>query len=352
MSPAFGILLALISGACDGSYGAVMKVTRKWQWENIWLLFSVTALAVFPLALAYWSVPDLMGVYHAVPFTTLCATLALGTGWGIGSVFFGLGLYALGQSFAYTVMMGIIAVGGALIPMLVTNPASVVTTGGLVILLSMAVTAIGVAICGIAGKLRDTASNSTLLARDRQSSTATTKHFDFKLAFMICLAAGLFSCMFNLAFHFSGAIADVAAAQIGQDSTSFRANSPIWALAMLGGFVPNAAYCLYLLVKQGTWDRYRMSNTSSYWLWGILMGAIFAAGITLYGVGASSLGKLGTTVAWLVFIAAGILAANAWGVCTGEWADSPKQAQVLMVCGSAVLMVSILLVNLGNVLLP
>ena len=82
------------------------------------------------------------------------------------------------------------------------------------------------------------------------------------------------------------------------------------------------------------------------------MGAIFAAGITFYGIGASNLGKLGTTVAWLVFIAAGILTANFWGVITGEWMDAPQSARRKMVLGPAVLFVSVLLVNYGNYILP
>jgi L-rhamnose-H+ transport protein len=344
MSALLGISSAVLSGGCDGSYGAVMKVTKAWEWENIWMVFSVTALAVFPLALALWSVPDLFGVYSQTSFGVVVATFLLGAGWGVGSVFFGLGLYMLGQSFAYTVMMGIIAVGGSLIPMLVTNPASAVTAGGLIILLSMLVTIAGVALCGIAGKIRDAGP---------QSDTHPAKRYhSFNLAFLVCLGGGIFSCMFNLAFHFAEPIAQIAAAQVGEASTSFKANSPIWALAMIGGFIPNFLYCLYLLLRKKTWKKFLQPRIGAYWLWGTLMGAIFAAGVTCYGIGASNLGKLGTTVAWLVFIAAGILTANFWGVITGEWQNAPSPARRHMAWGSAILFLSILLVNYGNYLLP
>ena len=93
MSTLMGILFAIASGACDGSYGAVMKVTKKWEWENIWMMFSITALALFPLLLAFWSVPDLVGVYQKVSTGVLWLTFMLGAGWGVGSVFFGRGLY-------------------------------------------------------------------------------------------------------------------------------------------------------------------------------------------------------------------------------------------------------------------
>ncbi|MEO2046065.1 MAG: hypothetical protein ABGX16_05770 [Pirellulales bacterium] len=202
----------------------------------------------------------------------------------------------------------------------------------------------GVALCGKAGKLRDDGL--------RKDSSETEKHHDFKLAFLICLAGGFFSCMFNLAFHFAGPIAESAASQIGAASSSFRANSPIWALALLGGFIPNVAYCLYLLTRQKTWKKFKEPQTGSYWAWGILMGALFAAGVAFYGVGASNLGRLGTTVAWLVFNAAGILTANVWGVATGEWSDAPQTARQKMIQGSAILIASIFLVTYGNYLLP
>ena len=344
MSTLIGISSAVISGACDGSYGAVMKITKKWEWENIWMLFSITALALFPTGLALWAVPDLLSVYGEVSVGVVLRTFLFGFGWGIGSVFFGLGLYMLGQSLAYTVMMGIIAVGGALIPMLVTNPASALTAGGVAILLSMLVTVLGVAFCGWAGKVRDD---------DVANNPQTTKHHhSFKLAFLICLGGGIFSCMFNLAFHFAEPIAKAAATQLGELSTDFRANSPIWALAMLGGFIPNFLYCLYLLVRKGTWRQYQQPRIGHYWLWGIVMGAIFAAGITVYGVGASSLGPLGTTVAWLVFIASGIIVANFWGVITGEWRNASTSAKRHMLWGSMFLFISIMLTSYGNYILP
>jgi L-rhamnose-H+ transport protein len=344
MSTLIGISSAVISGGCDGSYGAVMKITKKWEWENIWILFSITALALFPVGLAVWSVPDLLGVYREVSIGVVLRTFLFGLGWGIGSVFFGLGLYMLGQSFAYTVMMGIIAVGGALIPMLVTHPASALTVGGMIILLSMAVMVVGVAFCGWAGKLRDDGAGA--------EPRPTKRYHSFKLAFLVCLAGGIFSCLFNLAFHFAEPIAEAAAAQLGQQSTDFRANSPIWALAMLGGFLPNFLYCLYLLIQRGTWRQYRQPKIGHYWLWGIVMGAIFAADVTIYGIGASSLGPLGTTVAWLVYIASGILIANVWGVMTGEWKEAPPRARRHMFWGSMVLFASIILTSYGNYTLP
>jgi L-rhamnose-H+ transport protein len=344
MSTSIGILFAVISGIFDGSFGTIMKVTKKWEWENIWLLFSITAMAVFPVILALACVSDLPGVYAQVPMPVLWRTFLFGMGWGIGNVLFGLGLFMLGQSLAYTVMVGLIAVGGSLIPMLVTSPDKAPTVGGAIIVLSMIVTIVGVAYCGRGGKLRDDSFQN--------DSSRIRRHSSFTLAFLVCVGAGLFSCMFNLAFHFGKPIADAAGAQLGGMSDSFRANTPIWLLVMLGGFLPNLFYCVYLLVRKGSWRKYMQPDIAHYWLCGILMGAAFAADITFYGIGADHLGPLGTTVGWIVMNACGIMAANSCGVMTGEWNGAPAKARWQMAWGSLILFASIVLVSIGNYLLP
>jgi L-rhamnose-H+ transport protein len=338
-----GISFAVISGACDGSFGAMMKITKKWEWENIWLVFWIASMAMFPV-MALSSVPDLSALYEQVPLVVWVRTFWLGAGWGVGNVLFGLGLYMLGQSLAYTVMVGLIAVGGSLIPMLVTSSDRALTRGGLIIILSMMVTIVGVAYCGRGGKLRDD---------DLQQGVPTAKrNASFALAFLVCLGAGIFSCMFNLAFHFGKPIAEAAAAQMGSAGDSFRANMPIWLLVMCGGFLPNLGYCGYLLLHKGSWKHYLRSGTASHWLSGIAMAAIFALDITFYGIGADYLGPLGTTVGWIVMNACGIIAANVCGVLAGEWKEASAHARWQMGWGSLILFVSIVLVSYGNYVLP
>jgi L-rhamnose-H+ transport protein len=338
------MLFAALAGTCDGSFGAMLKIPKKWEWENVWVLYVIVGLLIAPAALAWWSVPDLIGVYRDVSPGVLARTFLFGAGWGVGSTLFGIGLYLLGQSLAYTVMVGLIAVGGSLIPMLVTSREQLGTAGGRIIIMSMIVTVIGVAFCGHSGKLRDDGL--------QQSPQPNKRYRHFGLAFLVCVAAGVLSCMFNLAFHFADPISHVAAAQIGAESTSFEANTPIWLLVMLGGLIPNLGYCIYLLVVKGSWRNFTQRGVAHYWLSGIAMGLIWTADFTFYGVGASSLGKLGTTVAWLIMNASGIMIANFWGVITGEWNGAPYVARRQMIWGSLILFLSIVLVNIGNYLLP
>jgi L-rhamnose-H+ transport protein len=105
------------------------------------------------------------------------------------------------------------------------------------------------------------------------------------------------------------------------------------------------------MVRKGSWKKYGESGTGAYWLWGVLMGTVWMGCIVFYGIGASGLGKLGTTVGWLILMAVTVLVGNLWGVVTGEWKQAPKNAKARMVEGFLLLVGSVMLVGLGRFLL-
>ena len=64
-----------------------------------------------------------------------------------------------------------------------------------------------------------------------------------------------------------------------------------------------------------------------------------------------SLGKVGTTVAWIIITATSVIAGNFWGFVSGEWKGAGKKAMVPMSFGLVFLIGSIGLVSLGNYIL-
>ena len=59
----------------------------------------------------------------------------------------------------------------------------------------------------------------------------------------------------------------------------------------------------------------------------LLMGLLWFACITLYGAGASQLGKLGTTIGWLICMTVTVIMSNLWGMMTGDWEHAPIEAK-------------------------
>jgi L-rhamnose-H+ transport protein len=333
------LLVTLAAGGLNGSYGAPMKWSKKWHWENIWLIFSIPALLIIPLSITMMSISDFTQALSLVPSGTIILVFLLGIGWGIGSVAFGLGLHLMGLSLGYTIMMGIISVLGSLIPLLVHDPESILTHKGLLIVFAMCMTILGVIICGSAG-----------LERDQQKSTESTSKNTrkFMSGLAICIFSAIFSCMINLAFDFGKPLADAARPFISGQFPEFKANSIIWTIALAGGAIPNVVYCIYLMLQNNTFKLFLLPETKSYWFYGFLMAFIFMGSINLYGIAASSIGESGTTVGWLIFIVGAILAANIWGITSGEWEHASKRAIRKMITGSIILVLAVAILGLEN----
>ena len=63
ISMTLGLLLVVLGGIMEGTFGLGMKFTRKWKWEHIWgaALFSGLILIPWPLALP--TIPNLAGAF-------------------------------------------------------------------------------------------------------------------------------------------------------------------------------------------------------------------------------------------------------------------------------------------------
>jgi L-rhamnose-H+ transport protein len=112
-----GILTVVAGGLCQGSFMLPLKWTRQWDWENTWLVFSISAYLLCPWLLILITIPHLFGVFGSVSLGTLVVVSVFGMGWGIGAVTFGLGVAAVGLSLGFAVILGLAAFAGAVIPL-------------------------------------------------------------------------------------------------------------------------------------------------------------------------------------------------------------------------------------------
>ena len=126
----WGIFLSLLGGVLNGSFYAPAKRMPLWRWENTWLIYSLSATLVIPWAFAFGAIPHLLRVYHETSWGVLLMIAIFGLGWGVGSVFFGLGVDMVGLALAYGVILGIIAIVGAGVPVLVTESFAVLDSSG------------------------------------------------------------------------------------------------------------------------------------------------------------------------------------------------------------------------------
>jgi L-rhamnose-H+ transport protein len=315
-----------------------MKYTRQWKWENTWLVFAAAALLIIPWLLAAGFVPHLAEVYRGVSSRALLAPLVFGFLWGIAQVTFGLGISAVGMALAFAVVAGLSCLSGSLIPLLVLNPADLLRPRGILLLVSMPILFAGLALYGMAGRRRGK-------EQAPASGAAGAAAMSFAAGLAICIFTGIFGSNLNLGFAFSGPILKKAVALGAFPLTSTYAS---WALVLGAGFIPNLLYCFLLLFRNGSWSLFLKPGWARETGLGIAMGLLWLSGLVGYGIGATLVGKYGTSLGFALFTAAQILSSNFLGILTGEWkATSPATRRVLT-AAVVVILISVLVLNLGG----
>src|SRR5678809_1017946 len=123
-----GFLLVLLAALLQGTFVLPMTMVRRWSWEHTWATFSLLGMFLFNWIITLLLVPNIFAVYSASPAHDLVVLGLFGMGWGVGAVLFGLGMERLGMALGYPIIMGLIASLGALIPLLVLFPQTLLTT--------------------------------------------------------------------------------------------------------------------------------------------------------------------------------------------------------------------------------
>ena len=329
-SSVLAAVTVVVGGLLHGSFALPMKRMSNWKWENIWLVYSVVGLIVFPLLLALATVPSLAQAFADTPASTLLLIVLCGMGWGAGSTLFGLGIARVGMALAFAVILGITSSVGSLLPLLIRDPGQLASQRGLVLLGGLVMVIVGITVCSLAGAWRDKKLNPR---------TGATKGPSYGTGLLICLVSGLLSPALNFGFDFGEPLKN-AAIKLGAQPD--LAGNAIWALALGGGFFINAGYAIFLLVKNRTWGEYSAPGAKSwYWLGASLMGLLWYSGISIYGMGATQMGPTGTSVGWPIFMAVVIMVANVWGALSGEWKGAGSKAIGMSWLGNVVLAVAI-----------
>lgn len=334
-----GILIILAASLFNANFTLPMKYTKKWDWEHAWGMWALWACFILPVIVAYLSVPNLLNVYKDVPIGRLMLVFGASLMWGLSAIAFGIGVALTGIAIGFSVIMGLVITTGTLIPLVAVHPQSILTPTGLCIIAGLIAMMIGIVLCGKAGYEKD----KHLV---RKTDTAVDSK-SFKRGIIMCILAGVFGPMINFSFIFGEPI-KTNAINFGADP--FWATNAIWCLTLFGGFVANSCYCAYLITKNRTWYKLFAPRTASHWGLGSLMGVFFMAGIVFYGVGASKIGVLGTSIGWALFQGPTIIIANLSGFLTGEWKDANSKAVKTMIKGVLAILVGIVIVAIGKII--
>lgn len=334
---AAGFGLLFVAGVMNGSFTLPMKYTRKWAWENTWLVWTIFALGIFPALLTFLTVPSLRDVYSRTGMTPVLIAAACGAGWGISQVFLGLAVEGIGMALAFSMILGISAALGSLVPLVRLHPEAIFHKNGLTLLLGVALTLVGVGIAAVAGRRREHALHADATAGPAKLSAAK--------GLLFASISGIGSAIMNIGFAFTESLPRTAQSLGVRQMWS---PNTIWFPLMLAGCIPNLVFCIYLMRKNRTTAKLRTTGTAFYWLLAAIMAFFWFGSTVMYGVGATELGSLGPILGWPVFMSLIIITATFWGVFAGEWKQAGKRPLQIMSSGVVVLVVAIFVLGISS----
>ena len=335
MTLALGLAVVLFAGILQGTFILPMNYTRDWKWEHNWFVFSLLGMLVLNAAIGFATIPALLSIYAATPQSTLLLLSALGLGWGIGAILFGLGMKRLGMSLGYPIIMGLIAVLGGLIPFALFHPHELFSRRGLIYLLGTLLAIAGIIVCSAAAARRD---------RER-SSSASTAPSSLLTGLLIAVSAGILSSLPNLGISISAKLTN-AGAVLGIPPA--RAGNAVWVLFFSMGFLANGAYCLWQMHRHAQLAALFRHATPRNAALIFSMATMWIASFYVYGIGTSLLGSTGAILAWPLFICTSILIGNFWGLHAGEWTAGTPAARRTLRAGMAILLLSVIVIALVN----
>jgi L-rhamnose-H+ transport protein len=264
--------------------------------------------------------------------------------WGVGGLTFGLSVRYLGMSLGYAIALGFCAVFGTIIPPIYNRIFGelVTSASGLTTLSGVLVCVAGIAVCGWAG-----VSKEKELSADKKKGIIA--EFNFVRGLWIAVFAGVMSACMAFAIAAGGPIAELAE-QSG--TTTLWRNTPVFIFILAGGFTTNFVFCVFLNARNRTHKDYRNAGDASLignYVFSALAGITWYLQFMFYGMGTTKMGQYDFS-SWTIHMAFIIVFSNVWGLIFHEWKDSSRDTHRLILLGILVLILSTLVVGLGNYL--
>ncbi|WP_418990736.1 L-rhamnose/proton symporter RhaT [Alistipes sp.] len=336
MNTLIGLIIIAVGSFCQSSSYVPINKVREWSWESFWLSQGLFAWIVFPLLGALLAVPEGASLGAILTSDTGAAAAAFGYGmlWGVGGLTFGLSMRYLGVALGQSISLGTCAAFGTLLPALLAGR-DLLHGEGLVLLAGVSITLAGIAVIGYAGSLR--ARNMS-----EEERRAAIRDFALTKGLLVALLAGVMSACFNLGLE--------AGRPLRLEGVNpLFVTLPATLMVTLGGFLTNAAYCLWQNRRNGTFSDYRKTDVlTRNLLFCALAGGLWYSQFFGFGIGQSFFqpGSVVAAFGWCILMALNVTFSNVWGILLKEWRGAGPRTIAVLVAGLAILIFSLVFPNL------
>jgi L-rhamnose-H+ transport protein len=179
------------------------------------------------------------------------------------------------------------------------------------------------------------------IGRDRAQRVARSEAASLKQSMVgiaLSLLSGMLSAMLNVGIAVGDPLETLATYQ---GYTPYSATLTVWVPLLVGGFVANFAYPIFLVHRHRTWPTFfNLSNSFELWLRSFAMGALWFGAIFLYGYGAWVMGYGGTVYGWAMVSGGGVLGSCIVGVFAGEWSKAGPKPKLQMASAVVLMLLS------------
>lgn len=336
-----GILLIAIGSLGAASFYVPFKKVKQWSWESYWIMQGVAAwlLAPWIFALVAISPGTLMDIMGETPSNTKWLVMMFGALWGIGGLTFGLSIRYMGIALGQSIVLGICAAVGTLVPAFQSGGNLFTDRAGILTMIGVAIALAGIVIIGYAGALK----NKGLSEEQRKEAV---KDFALKKGLLIAVLSGLMSACFAFGLE-AGKSMEVLAAAKG--TNSLYVTNPTMIFILLGGFITNLIYCVYLNIKNKTYKDYTSVSAGVFLnnvAFTFLAGVLWFLQFHFFGMGKSLVPEAMSAFSWSILMALNIAMANIWGLFLKEWKGVSKKTYVILAAGIIILILSTFVIKL------
>jgi L-rhamnose-H+ transport protein len=334
-NPTLGVLIFALGGLAGAIFYLPFKKVTGWAWESYWLVYAVFGLVLVPWGLALSTSPNLSAVLRAAPSSEIYYCMLCGAAWGIGGLTWGLMIRYLGFGLGLAIGCGICSASGTLIPKVLRGEFSQLFEpgAGLTSFIGVIVSLLGIVFVGMAGMSKE----KELPEADKKKAVA---EYDFRKGIIAALFSGLMSSA--MGFGLVGGPNMQKLAETLEPITSRTwSGMPVLVVVLLGGFLVNSVWCLYLNTKNKTVGDYARSGVplASNFLFAGLAGAIWCSQFICFKTGEPAMGQT-AYVGWALLMACMILFSSLVGILLGEWKGTSNRTRVLLVVGLILLVLT------------
>ena len=336
-----GILLITLGSIGSASFYVPFKKVKVWAWESYWISQGLAAWIICPWVFALLTVPSgtLMEIIHDAPSSAKWLALMFGALWGIGGLTFGLSIRYMGIALGQSLVLGLTAALGTIIPSVVAGDDLLASRAGILTLIGVAIALAGIAIIGYAGVLK----NKSLSEEERKKAV---KEFALKKGILIAILSGIMSACFAFGIQAGKPIEEMAAEH---GTNPLFVTNPTYIFILLGGFIMNLIYCVTLNIRNGTYKDY-VSVSGAVFMnnvgWTFLAGLLWFLQFFFYGMGKSQVPASMESFSWSILMAMNITVSNIWGLILNEWKGVSRKTIVVLIIGLIILILSTFVINL------